>query len=682
MDLDGFNRNGDPFIRRRLQEILAEKLSVDFDGVRPKLRELHKRAEAGRLSDSQIILLNDCVDMLERVDALDHPWTFAHRYMRSKFISNDPICMNCKNMVPHRTMLVCPNCGAPGPWTIQERKVTSSYIHYLLVEQVYRLMNGTLLLNEGSHYADGITSAVPRGGAKSTWMCEIVSTWLVLTGRSRCLLVLSNTIEQVSDRCNEIKTGLEENNLIIKDFGVQAAKRQEPRTWSKSDFILPNRGRVVGKGAMQSMRGVKNNEYRPDCVIADDADDDKFMTTPERANTLYEWWDSRVVPACHPNAVFLFSGTVIGEMALLWQLLQSSIKVGGRGATTVRQTFSAIRDFPGCKDCGMPTKTVGMFHCPVCAATREAVRPSSYWGARFTVAALAAIKSKIGYWAWQTEYEQSPNNSTTSWFKKDSVEAALRPDLSPPSSRERRLLPMKVIASTITGSEAVRLATMADPYYAIVPGDPGPYQIIVQAWDPAWARAKPQDQQTAWMAGVTMGLTYDDKFVIMKIQRDRALPGTAAYRDWMYKSWTDDALPGRPIEDAGSQIRMIIESNGAGVLFQYGVEEHWGSIPYSPHQTGTEKHDLVEGIPGMASAFIANKFIIVAGGSEKDRENLGELKYELQHSGGSRFTDVLMATWFGWSFINRWIRDVRDKLRYEELIRRQALKQGSAPRAR
>jgi hypothetical protein len=494
-------------------------------------------------------------------------------------------------------------------------------------------------------------------------LCEITGAWLILTGRSRCLLLLSNTVDQVTERVNEIKTEFEENELIIADFGRLAAKRQDTRTWTKDEFILPNGGRVVGKGAMQSMRGVKNRQYRPDAVIGDDADDEKFLTTSEQATKMWEWWDSRVVPACHPNAVYMLNGTVIGEMALLWQTMK-----GHRGITFAKRTFKAIQDRPGCSKCGMLADAPGPFVCPVCSNDR-AIQPCSYWGARFTVEALSSIRQRIGHWAWQTEFDQTPHDDSTSWFQSEWIDHALRPDLAPLQRNARRVLPWRAISCSLTGEEAVKIATLADQRYRQVPGDLGPYQCIVQSWDPAWARKTGKEQMTAWMAGVAVGLTWDDKFDVFWADRNRALPGNAAYREWMYRTWKDDVLPIGSVERPG-QVGMIIERNSGGVLFQYGVEEHWGSVPIIDHQTGTEKHDLVEGIPGLASSFEKRRVIIRSGGSEAHQKAVDELIYELKNSGRSQYTDVLMALWFAWAYLNRWMRDVRDPERYNELARR------------
>jgi hypothetical protein len=99
------------------------------------------------------------------------------------------------------------------------------------------------------------------------------------------------------------------------------------------------------------------------------------------------------------------------------------------------------------------------------------------------------------------------------------------------------------------------------------------------------------------------------------------------------------------------------------------------------HQTGAEKHDLTDGIPGLASSFQEGKVTIRAGGTEKQRKLADELVYELKHSGRSQYKDMLMATWFAWAYIQRWIRDIRDPARYDELVRRRSAANLNGPRS-
>lgn len=675
-----FDRRGDPVVRIHAIHALAEKLHVtDTSDFRTVMEERLADARAGRMGDAEVRHFSEAIDLLQRLEAFDHPWVFGNRYLNHRFISTDPICPSCASTVPHRTILVCPTCNSPGPWTMQEKVLQSSYAHYALAEQVAQLVNNELLL-DGRNRADGMATAMPRGGAKSTWLCEIVAEWLVLTGRSNCLLLLSNTTTQVIERAIEIKDELESNELIIKDFGKQAATRQERRIWKQDDFVLASGARVVARGAMQSMRGVKNKEHRPDVVISDDSDDEKYMTTADQSRKLLDWWDTRVIPACHPNSLFMFHGTVLGEQALLWQLMK-----GNRGLTSAKMTIKAMQDGPGCEKCGMPTSRVGPFDCPVCDAPRTAVAPHSFWGSRFTVQALESIKRKIGHWAWQSEFQQEPHDDSTSWFEKDWLDDALAAgeELAPVPRTRRRIIPWSIIANTLNGAEAVSLATKLNPAYETRDGELGPYQMILHSWDPAWARAKPREQMSCWMAGLAVGLTWDDRMDVFWMDRARGLKTHSDYRRWMYETWIDYAIPGGDVERQG-QAGMIVERNGAGVIFQSDVEENWGSVPLIDHQTGVEKHSLEDGIPGMASWF-KDRRVIIRGFDEPDdgRERIPglpgmtprselaeELVYELRMSGRCQYTDMMMTLWFAWAYMNRWIRDVRDPARYEELARR------------
>ena len=676
-----FNRLGNSKARLAIAQSLADKLGLaTMSDLRRVMAAMLDDAKAGRTSDVQLRVLADATDQLQRLEAFDRPWVFGNRYMAHRFVSTDPMCPSCKNAVPHRTILVCPTCNCPGPWIMEERTLPSSYVHYALVQQVDELVNNELTLPGGSYRADGMTTAMPRGGAKSTWLCEIASEWLLQTERSRCLLLLSNTINQVIERSVEIRDEIDGNELMVRDFGVQSATRQEKRMWSQDDFVLANGSRVVARGAMQSMRGVKNKQYRPDVVISDDSDDEKYMTTSEQSRKLLDWWDTRVIPACHPNSLYMFHGTVLGEMALLWQQM-----TGNRGTTSAKMIIKAIQEGAGCSICGMPAERVGPFNCPVCARVQTAVSPHSFWGARFTTQALEAVRRKIGHWAWQSEYQQEPHDDSTSWFEKEWLDVALKlgEKLESPETNRRRVIPWSIISVTLTGEEMLKLAAMHDSAYIPREDEPGPYQLIVQCWDPAWANVKnTRDQKSCWMAGATLGLTWDDMIVVMWLDRARGLTGNSEYREWMHDSWMENGQPGGGAERQG-QAGMIIERNGGGVLFQSDVEEHWGSVPMIDHLTGVEKHSLEDGIPGMASWFKDGRMIIRGAGPRRHpngkpnepgamspQELAEELSYELRMSGRSQYTDMLMTIWFGWAYINRWIRDRRDPARYDELARR------------
>ena len=654
-------------VKRVAMVALSDALGVPELKVKATVSALLRAAENGELSEVELDHLQGIIDDAERVNAIDSPWTFGQRYMRSKFVSTDPLCPKCDNFVPHRTLIKCPTCQGFGPWRMVERALPSSHVHTVLTERVAGIFNNTLMSSETSR-ADGMYTAVPRGGAKSTWLCEITTLWAILTGRSRCVLVLSNIAAQASERALEIKTDLESNELIVADFGIQEATRHsDKRKWVQDDFILANGSRVVAGSTGGTIRGIKNQQHRPDLIIADDADDAKYLTTDEQADKLYEWWDRVIVPACDPNAITFMHGTVVGDKSLLWKGIS-----GGRGATAVKTVIPAIRDMPGCRICGLPSESVGPMDCPVCDKQTEAVSPSSFWGARFTVEALQAIRRKIGHWAFEAEYQQRAHDNTNSWWEKPWVDRSrvIAPPVPPDM---RRIIPWQLVSASITSEEMVARASKLHTSLAPKrkPHDYGPYQLIVQGYDPAWAREKDSaKKKNAYMASITGGLTYDDKFVFWGISRERGmLP--KQYRTWMYDLWQQHATVDGPSELVRGQTGMIIERNAAGVIFQSDVEDYWPSIPVIDHQTGTNKHSLETGIPGMAGAWQDNRVIVLG---DEDDEHVRAFCSELALSGKGPQKDLLMAAWIVWLYMTTWLNRRRDPARYEELVRRTTTK--------
>ena len=131
------------FKRTKKTQVLHELASLlhvaNAQDVEIVFRELMQMAADGKLNDDQIYEVQFISDKWEQLEALDNLWIFGHRYMAHYFKSNDPFCPKCRNSVPHRTMLYCPTCHEPGPWLFEERYTPSSYLHYVLTDQIIPL---------------------------------------------------------------------------------------------------------------------------------------------------------------------------------------------------------------------------------------------------------------------------------------------------------------------------------------------------------------------------------------------------------------------------------------------------------------------------------------------------------------------------------------------------------------
>ena len=119
--------------------------------------------------------------------------------------------------------------------------------------------------------------AAPRGHAKSTVMSLKNALHAALYGYKRYILLVSDTETQAVGFLDAIKSELEENPRILRDFGEQPGKK----TWKTSSILLANGCRIDAVGSGQKLRGRRNHERRPDLILCDDIENDEGVRTAE-----------------------------------------------------------------------------------------------------------------------------------------------------------------------------------------------------------------------------------------------------------------------------------------------------------------------------------------------------------------------------------------------------------------
>ena len=111
-----------------------------------------------------------------------------------------------------------------------------------------------------------------------------------LTGRKKCIMLISNSYDKAADFLEPYKINLEKNDRIINDYGVQ----QLPGSWSSGGFITTQGIAFYAFGAGQSPRGLRNEEIRPDKVIFTDMDTDEDVRNPETIEKRFRWAEKAV----------------------------------------------------------------------------------------------------------------------------------------------------------------------------------------------------------------------------------------------------------------------------------------------------------------------------------------------------------------------------------------------------
>lgn len=161
--------------------------------------------------------------------------------------------------------------------------------------------------------------AAPRGHAKSTVMSLKNALHAALYGYKRYILLVSDTETQAVGFLDAIKSELEENSRILRDFGEQPGKK----TWKTSSILLANGCRIDAVGSGQKLRGRRNHERRPDLILCDDIENDEGVRTAEQRDKLAAWFYKAVCKSGDRYTDILMIGTVLHHDALLARVLKN-----------------------------------------------------------------------------------------------------------------------------------------------------------------------------------------------------------------------------------------------------------------------------------------------------------------------------------------------------------------------
>ena len=133
-----------------------------------------------------------------------------------------------------------------------------------------------------------------------SWSRELAKTtrtmmnvlYLVLTGKKKNVLLVSNSFDNAVRLLAPYKKIFELNDRIINDYGLQASLGN----WEAHEFAtrMNVSFRALGKG--QSPRGTKKDEVRPDLILIDDIDTDEEVRNPDRVKETVKWITDALIP--------------------------------------------------------------------------------------------------------------------------------------------------------------------------------------------------------------------------------------------------------------------------------------------------------------------------------------------------------------------------------------------------
>ena len=132
-----------------------------------------------------------------------------------------------------------------------------------------------------------------RNSGKTTFGSLAFPLYCALNQRFQFIILINDTYQQAKINMQNVKHEIENNSHIEREYpGIDVGE-----TWSKTDLILNNGVRLLGRSRGQKIRGMRHREHRPDMVIIDDPESLDDVKTKSSRDDTERWFNSEVVPA-------------------------------------------------------------------------------------------------------------------------------------------------------------------------------------------------------------------------------------------------------------------------------------------------------------------------------------------------------------------------------------------------
>jgi hypothetical protein len=159
--------------------------------------------------------------------------------------------------------------------------------------------------------------AAPRGSAKSTVIAVEMSLLLSLSRPFYEIILALSTDKQVEERFDHIMMQLEQNELILQDFGEMKPKRGQG-LWNHHHLHLNNGSILKGLSVMGKKRG-----GRPRLFILDDPENDPDSDSETSRLAIIERFETilfkQIIPMLEYGSSCFWIGTLIDRKAFLYR---------------------------------------------------------------------------------------------------------------------------------------------------------------------------------------------------------------------------------------------------------------------------------------------------------------------------------------------------------------------------
>ena len=414
----------------------------------------------------------------------------------------------------------------------------------------------------------------PRSHGKSFVACWVVVLHRICFNRNVRILLLGAKAEAAQKWLRRVRKQLEQNRLLIEDFGGADGFRDPDAPWSDHRFQVRRTDLSLADATLEAVgAGGAITGGRFDMIIADDPEDDDSVLTPHVRRRTRNWFRTTIQELLEPWGELLCTGT-----KKHYDDLYSHLEADPTYRTVKRQAI--IRWPEGWEFVRDENGTV----------VDVTVKGESIvlWPELWPIQALLLKRESSSALLFARENQNEVRSDEVAIFKLEDLRLA----------RERGL-DMRVWRS----SEDVPAGW-----------------AVVQAWDPAFVDSPDKAELTD--SDYFVGLTVAVNLKTM----ERRIIGLERWRgaktEFFLARIRSVAAPfANPSETHpfGCLRFIVVENNSLGKLYEIGLKRET-DLPLIPHTTKKGKADPYEGIPAMASLFEGGKISVASMGLDDSVE--------------------------------------------------------------
>jgi phage terminase large subunit-like protein len=221
--------------------------------------------------------------------------------------------------------------------------------------------------------------AAPRGFAKS-YLCSIIyPIWLGCFCMYKDITIISASETLAKEMLRKIKREFESNQILRETFGDMITDK-----WSETHAVLTSGVTFRARGCEAQIRG-----FRPECVIIDDIETDETTKSEEQRQKLQDFIFKSCMPALTPYGQMIIVGSIINQLAVLKQLLDTDNGWNKR----LYKAYKGGVEQPG----------------------------QELWPELWPHNNLQMMKKTIGSWRFSSEYMNDPKSSDTASIRQDLI---------------------------------------------------------------------------------------------------------------------------------------------------------------------------------------------------------------------------------------------------------------------